>query len=198
MGVPLGVTVGNALEVHEAVDVLMGQGPKDVRDLTIELCAEMILLARPDQTVHLDHARQEAARTLDRGKALEKFRELILAQGGNPEPVLSKELPISPDRTVISSQADGFVGSMDMRAIGDAACLLGAGRQLATDSVDHGVGLEILIRPGQAISVGQPMAVLYHRDGKGLTEATTRLIKAIPINSAPPLVHTLILERITV
>jgi pyrimidine-nucleoside phosphorylase/thymidine phosphorylase len=87
---------------------------------------------------------------------------------------------------------------MDMRAIGDAACLLGAGRQLATDSVDHGVGLEILIRPGQAISVGQPMAVLYHRDGKGLTEATTRLIKAIPINSAPPLVHTLILERITV
>jgi pyrimidine-nucleoside phosphorylase/thymidine phosphorylase len=197
MSRPLGVMVGNSLEVIEAVDILRGQGPTDVTDLTIELCAEMILLARYDQTVSLDNARAEARRTLTRGRALEKFEQLVVAQGGDIRAVLENRLDFAPDRKDWCADRAGVVGPMNMRGVGDAACLLGAGRLKTTDLVDHGVGLEMLVRPGDQVEAGQPLVRIHHRNGRGLEEALNRLSQSIIVTDEPVDPGVLILERMT-
>jgi pyrimidine-nucleoside phosphorylase len=197
MSVPLGVMVGNSLEVIEAVDILRGQGPRDVTDLTVELCAEMILLARYDQTVSLDHARAEARRTLDKGRGLEKFEQMVVAQGGDPKAVLENRLDFAPGRKDWCADRAGVVGLMNMRGVGDAACVLGAGRLKTTDDVDHGVGLEILVRPGDQVEAGQPLVRIHHRDGRGMEEALIRLSQSITVTDQSVDPGDLILERMT-
>jgi pyrimidine-nucleoside phosphorylase len=196
MSVPLGITIGNSLEVYEAVDILRGTAPADVMELTIELCAEMILLARFDQTVSLEHARAEARRTIEKGKALDMFRRMCVAQGGDPDPVLEGRLEKAPGLEVLTASHSGFVGSMNMRAIGDAACILGAGRLKTTDTVDHAVGLELLVRPGQSVESGDPLVRIHHRNERGLADARALLNRVVSVGPEAPVVEPLILERI--
>src|SRR5690606_18218399 len=135
---PLGHAIGNALEVEECVHALHGEGPADLRELTLALAAEMLVLgnAAPDTTA----AREAARAALDDGRALDKMREIIAAQGGNPsvldDPAI---LPQAEARRVVHATETGTVTRMDVRAIGEAAVELGAGRRALGDAIDPAV-----------------------------------------------------------
>jgi pyrimidine-nucleoside phosphorylase len=192
MSQPLGRMIGNSVEVIEAIDCLKGGGPADLREITLELTAEMLVLA--GTAPGRDEALQQCHRALETGAALEKFRELVRAQGGNPavadDPGI---LDIAPDTAEFRSDGDGFVAAMDCRGIGNAAMVLGAGRLKTTDPVDHGVGIEMLVRIGDKVSRGDAMARIFHRNGKGLEGCTTRLREAFQLSgkpvAVPPLIH---------
>ena len=197
MSQPLGRTVGNALEVREAIDCLTGGGPPDLREITVELCAEMILLSRNEapESGALDAARQSAAETLDNGAAMNRFLAMVAAQGGSVESVEEpNRLQIASQTDELNATGDGFITSMDCREIGMAALELGAGRRKTTDAVDHSVGLEMLARIGDRVQKGQPMVRVFH-SGNGVPECKRRLSQAIIIAPEQPQILPVVLER---
>jgi pyrimidine-nucleoside phosphorylase len=192
---PLGHAIGNALEVEETVELLHGRGPGDVRELTLELAAEMLVLgaAAPDVTA----ARIMAAAALDDGRALAVMERVIEAQGGNAavlhDPAI---LPQAPVRRVLVSGRAGELVSMDTRAIGRAAVALGAGRDRLDAVIDAAVGLHITVKPGDRLETGQPLGSVYARDEAAAERAAAAVLEAIEIaeGGADPL--PLILARI--
>lgn len=192
MSQPLGHMIGNSLEVIETLDCLSGSGPADVRDLTLALATEMIELGRK---VPRGEAANLARQALESGAALKKFGEMVAAQGGDPTIVESTSmLDIAPGRQTLRAMKSGYVAAFNCREIGNAAVILGAGRARTTDPVDFGVGLEMKVRLGDQVSAGQPLAIIYHRDGHGLSDCEERLLQAIRIESQPPAVSDLIIE----
>lgn len=190
---PLGVTIGNALEVRESIDILKGKGPADVRELTLLEAVEMLRLAGRKET---DAAlKAELAGMLDSGKALAKFEEWILAQGGNPAIVENEELlEVSADTEVFAAAKDGFITAMNTRSIGVAGNTLGAGRIKATDSVDTTVGFIVHRNVGDKVSKGEPLFTIHHRAGRGLSEAKLMLSEAVTIGEGKPGEVPLVLE----
>jgi pyrimidine-nucleoside phosphorylase len=186
---PLGHAIGNALEIEESIEVLRGAGPADVRELTLALAAEMLVLggAAPD----LDTAAESARAALDDGRALDKMRAVIAAQGGDPavldDPAL---LPQAPVRRVVEAHAAGVVTAMDVRAIGHAAVDLGAGRRTLDARIDPGVGFHVTTAPGAAVERGEPIATVYAADDAAALRAAGALLGAIaiaPDGAADPL-----------
>jgi pyrimidine-nucleoside phosphorylase len=173
---PLGHAVGNALEVEECIMTLRGEGPADVRELTLALAAEMLLLARHVETKAEGIA--EAAAALADGRALDKMREIIDAQGGNSavldDPAI---LPQAPVRRVVTSDLAGTVLSMDVRAIGDAAVTLGAGRRALDAPIDPAVGFHITIKPGDVVALHEAIATV-HAATVEAAEAGSRALRA--------------------
>jgi thymidine phosphorylase len=162
MSAPLGRTIGNALEVQEAVETLQGNGPPDL----IELCAQ--LSGNP----------AAARESLDDGSAWEKWCAMVRGQGGDPEaPLLGADCGIE----VFESPADGILQSSDAGELGMAAFRLGAGRTRAEDSVHPGVGLKLFARVGDSVHVGQPLASIYHDEAKGLEEARAHLLRGFVV-----------------
>ncbi len=149
MSVPLGATVGNALEVAEAVDVLRGGGPPDVVELTVALAREMLTIGGLDGP--------DPAEVLASGAALAKWRELIVAQGGDPDAPLPQARHVE---TVLASQ-DGVFARCDALAVGTAAWLLGAGRARKEHPVQAGAGVRLLARLGAEVTAGQPLLELH-------------------------------------
>lgn len=195
MSQPLGIAVGNALEVRETIDLLRGEGPRDCRDITLELCAEMLVLS----AIEADRAaaRRRLGELLDSGRALEKFQQWIDAQGGDPRVADDPELlQVSKETAVLEASTSGWVRAMDTRAIGVAGNLLGAGRVKTTDIVDTTVGLLVHVKPGDKIEKGQPLATLHHRAAKNLPEATAMLEKAIVIGGEKVERLELVLARV--
>ena len=199
---PLGFAVGNALETEEAIFALRGEGPADLRELSIALTAEMLLLAGVEQT--LDAAGASAAAALDDGRALEKMREIVIAQGGDPavldDPAL---LPQADTTVVLEADRDGVVASMDVRAIGQAAVGLGAGRRSIDDRVDPRVGFHITAKPGMQMRAGDPIATIHAADENAAGAAAAELRAAIRIaeeaEAALPLVsHRVSRDGVTV
>ncbi|MBX7244959.1 MAG: thymidine phosphorylase [Candidatus Sumerlaeaceae bacterium] len=192
---PLGRKIGNSLEVIESIDCLRGGGPDDLRALTLELCAEMIVLAKNDSgEAALADARKRATEALDSGAAWEKFFELIAAQGGDTSYVEHPEkLDVSKETVDFGSPEDGYISSMDCRVIGNAAMVLGAGRAKVTDKIDPGVGFEMLVRLGDKVEKGAPLVRIYHRAGHGLEDCKSRLATAFGFSrsavQSPPLIH---------
>jgi pyrimidine-nucleoside phosphorylase len=193
---PLGHAVGNALEVEECVLVLQGRGPADLRELTLEQAAEMLVLggAAPD----VDSARSKAAAALDDGRALEKMRAIIRAQGGN-DAVLDDPaiLPQAAVRRVVTASVEGTVTEMDVRAIGEAAVGLGAGRATLDSAIDPGVGFHITVKPGDEVRRGEPLATVYADREESGEAAAARLVAAIRIGDGAPDPLPLVVERIT-
>ncbi len=193
MNQPLGITVGNALEVRESIDVLKGGGPSDTRGITIELCAEMLVLA--GRAPGIDPAKKTLVELLDSGRALEKFTEWIEAQGGDPHIVdNSSLLGSAPDRTSFVAKDNGVIQCMNTRQIGVAANMLGAGRMKTTDDVDPAVGLEVLVNVGDEIEKGQELVRIHHRGGKGLNDCERLLADAVEtgedsVRSLQPILH---------
>lgn len=185
MDQPLGLAVGNALEVAEAVAVLSGSGPSDVRSVCVELAARMVSGAsgRP-----LDQARGDAERALADGSALQKFREWVAAQGGDQKVAEAPEtvLPAAPLMQEVTSDADGFVCAIDAEAVGRAATLLGAGRMKKGDSVDPAAGIVLRSKVGDRVSKGDVVAVLHTSDASAVPEAETRVRSAIRVFDEPP------------
>jgi pyrimidine-nucleoside phosphorylase len=180
---PLGHAVGNALEVEEAVLALQGGGPEDLRTLTVALAAEMLEVAGSARGVE---ARRQAAAALDDGRALSLMERVIEAQGGNPG-VLEDPgiLPQAPIRRVFEADRDGSIAALDVKAIGDAAVVLGAGRLAVGAPVDPAVGFHITARAGDRVSRGEPLATIHARSEQAAAVAEAALRAAVPIAREP-------------
>jgi pyrimidine-nucleoside phosphorylase len=180
MDAPIGITVGNALEVLESIELMRGGGPADSRELTVRLGAEMLLLGGVASD-EADGARR-IERALDDGSALEVFRAVVAAQGGDPRVCDQPEavLPQAPGRQTITAGRAGAVTGIEAEGIGVAALLLGAGRRRKEDRVDPAVGIELLRRVGDQVAAGEALAILHHRD-RGLAEAAPMVAAAFRI-----------------
>ncbi|HWN66351.1 MAG TPA: thymidine phosphorylase, partial [Haliangium sp.] len=184
MNSPIGTAVGNANEVAEAIEVLRGAGPADSRELTLRLGGEMLLLAGAVASEAEGVAR--IAQALESGAALEVFRRMVEAQGGDARVVddPSGILPRAPETHAITAEHAGHVSGIDALAVGVAASALGAGRQRTDDRVDHAVGVELLARVGDAVAPGQALARLAHR-GRGMERAVALMRSAFTIDEQP-------------
>jgi pyrimidine-nucleoside phosphorylase len=193
MDTPIGRNVGNALEVLESIEVLRGRGPADTRELTVRLGAEMLLLG--GVSAEPADAERRVTQALDSGAALDLFRRVVAAQGGDPRAVdePEKRLPRAPQRAEVVAAAAGFVQRVDARDVGLAALHLGAGRRTKEDAVDPAVGIEMLADPGDQVAAGQPLAILHHA-GKGVADAQALMGQAFALGPEPPAAHPLILE----
>ena len=183
MDTPLGRAVGNAVEVAEALEVLGGGGPADVRDLSVAEAEAMLRLAGVDG---------DPAKALADGRALDKFREMIRAQGGHPD----KPLPDSPVLGVVPAPRDGIVRRLDAYAVGMASWRLGAGRSRPGEAVSAAAGVMCLAKPGERVTKGQPIVELHGDDPARLDAARAELAAAIDIGDEPPPASPLIFERI--
>lgn len=157
MDQPLGRAVGNAIEVNETLNCLDGGGPAEVNELTIELCAQVLVDCQ--RYPNLADARNALWNSIHSGAAKELFYKMIAAQGGK----LTGPLPLAPAVT-ISSEASGFVESLDCQRLGRCVVEMGGGRRRADDSIDPSVGLELLVRIGDKVDRGQPLLTIYSHD----------------------------------
>ncbi len=181
MDAPIGRLVGNGLEVEESIAVLRGEGPADTRELTVRLGAEMLLAGgvAPDA----ETGAERIATSLDDGTALEIFRRIVEAQGGNPRVVDDPEgiLPRAREQKPVGAGRSGRVRAIASDEVGLAALVLGAGRRRKEDPVDPAVGLEVLAAVGDEVEEGEPLVMLHH-NGVGLEEAEQRIQRAYTID----------------
>jgi pyrimidine-nucleoside phosphorylase len=185
---PTGRTVGNAVEVNEAIQTLNGAGPADLLELVVRLASEFLLSTKraDDEPA----ARGMIRQALESGAALEKFREMIVEQGGDPDarPEVAPAEEITADR-------GGFLNAIHGAKVGYALIALGGGRVKTTDAVDASVGFEFPVRLGDEVKAGQPLVRMFaHHRGK--EHATMLLHEAIMIGDEPTKVGPLVLERI--
>jgi thymidine phosphorylase len=183
MDTPLGRAVGNAVEVEESVAVLRGQGLPDLVEVTLALAAEMLRLAGLSA---------DPAAALADGSALERYREMIKAQDGDPEAAL----PSAERAEIMTAQSDGWLQALDARAVGVAAWRLGAGRARKEDPVSASAGIICLAKPGDAVASGQPVLELRTDDPAKFDRAREALAGAIEIGPDAPEPAGLVLERI--
>jgi pyrimidine-nucleoside phosphorylase len=194
---PLGRAIGNAVEVAESILVLRGEGPEDLRELTLVQAAEMLVLG--EAAADLQAARASAEAALSDGRAAECFQRIIEAQGGNPEVVDEPGLlPAAPVELVLTARRAGWIGAMDVRSIGMAAVALGAGRRTMADTIDPAVGFSVTARPGVPVERGEVLARVFARDRAGGEEALAELERAIPVvPEAPAQPLPLVFGRLT-
>jgi thymidine phosphorylase len=196
MDVPLGHCVGNALEVIESIALLKGQGSKDLEQLSIALAARMVRLAGPARTVVEAEAKVRVA--LVSGAGLEKFRQIVERQGGDPRIVDDYGyLPIAPHRTTVKAARGGYVIDLHAEKIGIGAMQLGAGRSRAEDRVDHAVGVVIRSHVGGHVKEGDAILEVHYRDEAKLAAAMPMLRDAIRVGDEPPAPTPLVLEEVT-
>jgi pyrimidine-nucleoside phosphorylase/thymidine phosphorylase len=194
MDQPLGRTVGHALEVAESITVLRGDGPPDVRALTLALAGEMLVLAGIDADA--ERALERATRALDSGRALEKFRAVVEAQGGDPRVVDDPaRLPRATRTVTLHASRGGFVGAIDAHAVGEALVALGGGRRRAEDAIDPAVGITLEKKDGDAVKAGEALAVV-HAGAADPAAVVAMLGAAITIADAPPPAAPLVRARL--
>lgn len=195
MDEPLGQAVGNALEVREAILCLRGEGPEDLRDVTVALCAAAAVDA--GVATNEDDAASELGGLLDDGSALERFARLVEIQGGDPEIVEELDrLSSAPLITEFTAVREGWISAVDARTVGQAAVALGAGRAALGQEIDPAVGFEVLCSVGDEVRVGDLLARVHARDQSGASAALARLADAVEIADAAPEREPLIRDRI--
>jgi pyrimidine-nucleoside phosphorylase len=195
MDAPLGKAVGNAVEIIECAETLKGNGPKDVEALSVELAARMLVVSG----VETDGAAAEARirRAIADGSGLEKLRQIIENQGGDPRAIDDyNRLPSTPDRDQVAAPRDGFVTTLKAEFVGRAAVALGAGRDRLDAVIDPGVGVMVQASPGTQVRRGEPVFEVRHRGGRGLEQARALLTESIQIDDGAPPPTRLILDRI--
>jgi thymidine phosphorylase len=184
MDTPLGRAVGNALEVEEAVAALSGEGPADLMEVTYALARQMLELAGLDG---------DPAAAIASGRALDTFKQMIKAQGGDPDAPLPRA---AHRRGALQAPGDGWVTGLDARAVGVAAWRLGAGRERKEDSVSYTAGIRCLAKPGDYVSQGDPVLELYADDPARFAPAIEVLGGALTIASERPPALPLILDQL--
>ena len=195
MDAPLGRAVGNANEIIESIETLKGNGPADLEDLSVQLAGRMLVLSgvaadRPSA----EHRIRDVLRS---GEGLEKFRQVIANQGGDPRVVDNYALmpSVAETQTVIAPR-DGFVSALHAENIGRAAVALGAGRAKVDDRVDTAVGIEVERPVGCSVRQGDVVLVVRHRAGRGLGEAMPLLTAAVSVADAAPAVPAVVVEEV--
>lgn len=184
---PLGNNIGNALEVIEAIEVLKGRGPNDLRETSLELAAEMISLSSGSGSENRKAAYLTAKGLLDDGQALAKFRSFLIAQGGDAGIIDDyQRLPRSYMEYTFTAPDDGYIYSFDTEKIGLAAMALGAGRSTKDEIIDHGAGIVLLHKVGDRVEKGQKLAYLYAENTEICLTGKSLLAKAIDIKTNKP------------
>lgn len=183
MDIPLGCAVGNALEVAEAIEILRGRGPADLREVSLTLASHMVSLCRD---IPLAEAETLTKHALDSGAALGKFREWIAAQGGDIGVIDNASFPKASIVRPICATRGGFITKMDTAAIGEVSVVLGAGRAKAEDEIDLTAGIEILKKTGDAVRAGDMIAILHTSDEEKFADAARRYESAITIADSAP------------
>ena len=193
MNQPLGYAIGNALEVMEVSQTLQNAGPSDLTRLSLELAARMIYLGK--LTATLDAARELAQKKLLDGSGYRKLKEVIAAQGGNPQVLDRFELlPNATGAREISSPRAGYISAIDAEYIGQASSMIGAGRDTKEDSIDPAVGVILEVKVGQKVDAGGVLCRLYYTREDNVDEAAQLVEDAFRIASTAPESRELILE----
>jgi pyrimidine-nucleoside phosphorylase/thymidine phosphorylase len=196
MNQPLGYAVGNALEVMEVSQTLQNAGPTDLTRISLELAARMIFLAKIAPT--LDEAREVAQQKLLDGSGYRKFKDVIEAQGGNPQVLDRFELlPNATGVREIASPRAGYVSAIDAEDIGIASSMIGAGRNVKEDTIDPAVGVILEVKTGQKIEAGAVLCRLYYTREDNLEEAAQQIEDAFRISASAPEERELILEVVS-
>lgn len=186
MNEPLGNAVGNSLEVLEAIDTLKGNGPDDLTKLSLALASYMVFLSK---NITIDEAMKLVSDKLIDGSAYKKFEEMVNAQQGD-----LKSIKISNNKMEILSKETGFITSIDTNRIGELSKLLGAGREKASDTIDHTVGMIIHKKVGDIVKVGMPLVTLYYN--KEIEKIENEVLKCFKFNTfkkdKEPLIYKII------
>jgi pyrimidine-nucleoside phosphorylase len=184
MNQPLGRAVGNLLEVNEALAVLAGEGPAEVRELTLALARELLSgVGQPTENLE---------QLLDDGSAREQFERMVHAQGGDLDQLATPTVAFE-----LSCSEQGWLAAVDAEQLGLAVIQLGGGRTLMGEAIDHQVGLEMTARIGDAVEQGQPLVVVYANDSSSQSSLQQQLAQAFTISQQPPGQPTLVVERVT-
>jgi pyrimidine-nucleoside phosphorylase len=187
MSQPLGQTIGNAIEVNETIEVLAGR-PGEVRDLTMELAADVLMQA--EVFASLEFARAKLAEVLDSGQAMERFERMVHAQGGR----LDCPLDLAPAQPILAAR-DGFLAEYDCEAIGEAVVAMGGGRRKQEDPIDHSVGIRAHGRIGDEVQKGQPILTVHGHNAVA-NDYLSKLADAVFVSDTRVPVKPLILTRI--
>lgn len=195
MNTPMGYAIGNALEVMEAIRVLKGAGPDDLKKICIELAGNMIQLA----TGHLiQDCRQQVKNALTTGAAFEKFIEIVAAQGGNVnylhDPSLLETAPIQHE---VMAPCAGYIAAMNAESCGLASSMLGAGRQTANDTIDASAGIMLKFKTGDFVHQGDVLAVFHTHHQGFVASAEDVFLKGVEFQEKAPTVRPLIYARVT-
>ncbi len=193
MNQPLGYAVGNALEIMEASQTLQNAGPADLTKLSIELAARMIFLGKKSAT--LEEARHMAEHHLVDGSGYKKFKQVVAAQGGNPQALDKFELlPNATGMREVASPRAGYVSSINAADIGTASNMIGAGRDKKEDAIDPAVGIILEVKTGEKVDAGSVLCRLYYTKEDRVEEAAGMVEDAFRISSQKPEERELILE----
>jgi thymidine phosphorylase len=196
MDQPLGNMIGNALEVVEVVEILRGEGPEDLRQLCLELAGWMLHLGGVSDTVA--EGKQQSEKLIASGKALDRFRQMVELQGGDPRTIDDpKKLPQARNSMAISSPKKGYLTSLQCEQIGTACVILGGGRERKEDSVDPAVGIVLHKKIGDAVSADEPLATIYYNAETRAARARQLLEASYGISDSfrsekRPLIHRVI------
>ncbi len=194
MDIPLGNNIGNALEVKEAIEVLTGKGPEDLKTVCISLASQIVSLSKGVST---EEAKTLTRNVLESGKAFLKFKEWIGAQGGNTDWIENPELfPKADYQYEIKATENGFISHMDAEKIGICAVILGAGRETKADSIDMSAGIVLNKKTGDEIKVGDTLATLYTCKKETFINAEKNFLDAISVSESKthllPLIYKII------
>lgn len=185
MSTPLGRKIGNSLEVEESVEVLAGGGPADVVAITVELAKEML--------AHSGLTGIDPVENLQNGKAMDKWRQMISAQGGNP----TAGLPKAKHSHTVFAEAGGYLSKLDALSVGIASWRLGAGRERKEDAVQFGAGIELHAQQGELVEKGQPLMTLYTDTPEKFERAQAALVGGVEYAPDKPAAREFVLGRIS-
>lgn len=195
MNQPLGNAVGNALEVIESLETLKGRGPRDLVEVSRELTAHMFVLGGVERS--LESARARFDSVIAAGKGVEKFAQVVAAQGGDARAVEDYlRLPSAQHENSWVASEDGYVAELEAEAIGRASMALGAGRERLDSVIDPGVGLVFEKKVGDPVSAGERICALFVNDRSRLERARAMLARAIKVSLEPVQVGKLILDQV--
>lgn len=193
MSQPLGYAIGNALEVKEAIDTLKGEGPEDLTELCLVLGSQMAHLGGVGND--LDEAKALLQENLENGKALEKFKQFVASQGGDPDVIDHPEkLPQAEYQIPVEAEKDGVVSHIVADSIGVASMMLGAGRETKESNIDLAVGIVLNKKVGDRVKQGEPLAIL-HSNREDVQDVKEKVLQSISIEekaNALPLIHEII------
>ncbi|MCD8036249.1 MAG: thymidine phosphorylase [Clostridiales bacterium] len=195
MDQPLGMNIGNSLEVIEAMEILKGNVGGDLLEVALTLGAYMLISAKTADSV--EDGKAKLMENIKNGKGIAKFRELLIQQGGNPDIIDDYSLlPLSPEKEVVCAEEDGYVYSMNTAEIGRASLETGAGRASKADSIDFGAGIIMKVRIGDTVKKGDAIAEVYSAAKEKCLSAANYLKGAVSIKEEKPEDVRLILDII--